>query len=199
MLPKTKKKDSVNEVKSEANRPSQKQLQGSQDTSLIIPQHSKPKEFKTPQFTDDSEIEVSDSPDSMDSVSSSDDSNYLREPQDLKKKYLIKAPLSFKINPPPKIVDLTSDFFEKDDDQVQTQVKPHSTTSKYAGQLGSPMKLKQARKRQVINNPKQNAVMIEVGKKKIGQLQKFHGKMISEVLLRDFEVLFAPLDETQDA
>lgn len=33
---------------------------------------------------------------------------------DLKKKYLIEAPLSFKMNKPPKIVDLTSDFFEKD-------------------------------------------------------------------------------------
>lgn len=34
----------------------------------------------------------------------------------LRMKYLLEAPLSFKVNPPPKIVDLTSDFFEKDTD-----------------------------------------------------------------------------------
>lgn len=37
--------------------------------------------------------------------------------------------------------------------------------------------------------------MVEVGKKKIGQLKTFHGKMITEALMRDFEVMFAPLDE----
>jgi hypothetical protein len=41
--------------------------------------------------------------------------------------------------------------------------------------------------------------MIEVGKKKIGLLKNFHGKMMTEALLRDFEMMFAPLDEIQDA
>lgn len=36
---------------------------------------------------------------------------------DLRKKYLIKAPLMFKMNPPPRIVDLTSDFFENEHDR----------------------------------------------------------------------------------
>jgi hypothetical protein len=31
----------------------------------------------------------------------------------LRKKYLIRAPLQFKMMPPPKIIDLTSDFFEE--------------------------------------------------------------------------------------
>jgi hypothetical protein len=37
--------------------------------------------------------------------------------------------------------------------------------------------------------------MLEVGKKKIEQLKNFHGKMISAALMRDFELMFAPLDE----
>jgi len=48
------------------------------------------------------------------SSSSNESSNLLGKPEDLRKKYLIAAPLSFKMNNPPKIVDLTSDFFEKD-------------------------------------------------------------------------------------
>ena len=41
--------------------------------------------------------------------------------------------------------------------------------------------------------------MIEVAKKKIGQLQQFHGKMMSEALMREFEMMFSPLEEFQDA
>lgn len=33
---------------------------------------------------------------------------------DQRRKYMMKAPLTFKMNPPPKIIDLTSDFFEKE-------------------------------------------------------------------------------------
>ena len=64
---------------------------------------------------------------------------------ELKKKYLIEAPITFKMNPPPKIVDLTSDFFEKDTDKDPSLL----------------------RARNIINNPRQNAHMIDVGKKRI--------------------------------
>lgn len=40
--------------------------------------------------------------------------------------------------------------------------------------------------------------MIELGKRKIYNLKNFYGKMMSEVLMREFEVMFAPLDENQD-
>ncbi len=40
--------------------------------------------------------------------------------------------------------------------------------------------------------------MIDVGKRKIAQLKQFHGKMITEALLRDFENIFAPSEEVVD-
>ena len=51
----------------------------------------------------------------------------------------------------------------------------------------------------IINNYKMNLLMIEQGKKKISNLKNFHGKMISQVLLKDFEQMFAPMDELQNA
>ena len=54
------------------------------------------------------------------------------------------------MNPPPKIIDLTSDFFEKDTEGV---VRERNPTKK--------------KERVIINNARQNAIMIEVGKKKI--------------------------------
>ena len=40
--------------------------------------------------------------------------------------------------------------------------------------------------------------MVEVGKRKINQLKNFYGKMISDALMREFEMMFAPLDENTD-
>ena len=37
--------------------------------------------------------------------------------------------------------------------------------------------------------------MIETGKKKIEKLKTFHGKMISQQLMKEFEILFAPMEE----
>ncbi len=61
---------------------------------------------------------VRESDDSLVNSISSKDSGQenIKSQLDLKKKFLFEAPLSFKMNPPPKIVDLTSDFFEKDAD-----------------------------------------------------------------------------------
>ena len=73
---------------------------------------------------------------------------------------MIEAPLSFKINPPPKIVDLTSDFFEKDTEGVE-----RNQTFLSPGGKSQPKPRK--RPRLIVNTLKQNAIMIEVGKRKI--------------------------------
>eukprot|EP00347_Sterkiella_histriomuscorum_P020232 403338589 len=136
----------------------------------------------------------------------------LKKPENLRKKYLIEAPLSFKMNPPPKIVDLTSDFFEKDTDQLKNQMPFAQSMSKQFSQTTHNSPRKQTISgnnvnqryqnrppvRLIINNPRQNTLMVEQGKKKIGQLKNFYGKMISDVLMREFEMMFAPLDENQE-
>ena len=53
------------------------------------------------------------------------------------------------------------------------------------------------KRKPIYNNPKANALQIELGKKKIQQLKMFHGKMITEALMRDFEMLFAPSEDVE--
>lgn len=46
---------------------------------------------------------------------------YRKKPHELKKRYLFDAPIQFIVNLPPKIIDLTSDFFEKDQEKTQSK------------------------------------------------------------------------------
>ncbi|CDW71726.1 UNKNOWN [Stylonychia lemnae] len=201
MLPKMPKRDT-----SVAHIKTKRQTYNETDDDLILPNFRNRQDSQPLLSNHSSYIGASDT-DSVENNSVSSSSNntdkIYKKPEDLRKKYLIEAPLSFKMNAPPKIVDLTSDFFEKDTEQIMTpplQNKASTQSPRKAGNFFSqtapaPMVKRQ---RMIINNPKQNAAMVELGKKKIGNLKNFYGKMISAALMREFEVMFAPLDENTE-
>lgn len=74
------------------------------------------------------------------------------------------APVEFGIMPPPKIIDLTSDFFQSG------AIKLPQGHRRTLSHQPPPRE-----KRMIINNPRQNAIMVDLGKCRIRQLLNFQG------------------------
>jgi hypothetical protein len=83
------------------------------------------------------------------------------------------------------MVDLTSDFFKP-----PTKNPTKSLVRRLGGGQTAPRE-----KRLIINNPRQNAVMVDLGKCRIRQLMNYQGQMMATNNLKEFKEMFAPFDE----
>jgi hypothetical protein len=82
--------------------------------------------------------------------------------------------------PPAKLVDLTSDFFVHD--KKEYKVVPAKEGSGEEPQLlevkkGLYYRGPPREKRLIINNPRQNSVMVDLGKCRIRQLKDYQGRL----------------------
>jgi len=127
-----------------------------------------------PKLVSDSS-EISEHLAKSDSDQSTTKSVATKREKDLKKRFLMEAPLAFKIIPPPRIVNLTSDFFEQE--QLNRS-------------MGAP-----PRRRILINTTAMNNKFFDIAKQKIAALKNFHGKMLTASQVSDFKALFTPIDD----
>lgn len=75
---------------------------------------------------------------------------------------MANAPAQFAVMPPPRLVDLTSDFFTQPAKREGQSLIRNAATAAPARE-----------KRMIINNPRQNAVMVDLGKCRIRQLKNY--------------------------